>query len=382
MVRYNRPPGRDPSVSSIVDAYREWVDVDEFAVIRNIETEQVFAAMSSKLGNRRHAAKTVARYLPLIKSFEETALDRPMPKGREDHRMVNALFITLTYDHKLYSPVEAYARCSADINRFKAHITKLLRSPYVSLSVKEGTRSGYPASHMILIFYRPLPAFRHKGKWRVQSYELYQKIHAAWQSASGSPNCDIRAIVDNSIDDHGRSRSAIGYAMKYMTKCVEELRDPESRRIAETTNAMMKYTGCRNVIGKSFLQLFGLADDTDMPLDLMEMKNELKLLTKRRDELKAMEAEFSASWGWLASPQYAELIKVYRRIAEVKDRIRELIPPSPWIYVGNKQFRPGERAQMQTWLESFDSYNKVIEEGRHQMDLFAQELFIRTMLST
>lgn len=374
----------DPTVSQIVDGYKEWVGVEEFTVIRNTDTGEYLPAAVSKLGNVKYAMNKRAQLLPVIDAFDSMVLDRPIPGGRDKrHRMGYALLITLTYDHKLYSAVEAYRRCGQDINRFKAQFTKLIDSPYVSMAVKEGTKSGYPAPHLIFIVCRPLPVFLHKDKWRVQDMGLYKAIHEAWFNASGgSYNCDIEAIVGNSVKGTGkRQRGAMSYVLKYITKSSDaDAQDTDSQRLADITHAMMKFTGCRDIIGKKFLAMLGLVGDSSLPLDLIEKKNELKRLQQRKEQLTAMEDRFKGAFGWLASRQYGELCRIDREIARVKAEIRELSPPSPWVYVSTRTFHRSERGQIQTWLESFADANAQIRNGNAQMARFDDDGFIEAML--
>lgn len=374
----------DPSVSAIVEGYREWVGVEEFSVIRNTDTGEYLPCAVSKLGNVKYAINKRAQLQPVIDAFDGMVLDLPIPGGRDKrHRMGYALLITLTYDHKLYSAVEAYRRCGEDINRFKAHFTKLIDSPYVSMAVKEGTKSGYPAPHLIFIVCRPMPVFLHKDKWRVQDKGLYRAIHEAWYQASGgSYNCDIEAIVGNTVKGTGpRQRGAMSYVLKYITKASDaDAQDTESQHLADVTHAMMKYTGCRDIIGKKFLAMLGLVDDSSLPLDLIQKKNELKRLQQRKEELTEMESRFKGAFGWLASPQYGELCRIDREIARVKAEIRAMSPPSPWIYVSTRTFPKSERGQIQTWLESFSQANATIRAGNAQVARFDDEGFIEAML--
>ena len=374
----------DPKVPELLDGYREWVGVEEFSVIKNVETNEYLPCAVSKLGNVKYAIGKRAQLQPVIDAFDDMVLDLPIPGGRDKrHRMGYALLITLTYDHKLYTPVEAYRRCGQDINRFKARFTKLIDSPYVSMAVKEGTKSGYPAPHLIFIVCRPLPVFLHKDRWRVQDKLLYKAIHEAWFDASGgSYNCDIEAIVGNRVRGTGkRQRGAMSYVLKYIMKSSDpDSQDFESQDLADITHAMMKFTGCRDIIGKKFLAMLGLVDDSSLPLDLIEKKNELKRLRDRKEQLTALEERYKGAFGWLASPQYAELCRIDREIERVKAEIRRLSPPSPWVYVSTRTFPKSERGQIQTWLESFSQANATIRAGNAQVARFDDEGFIEAML--
>ena len=78
----------DPSVSAIVEGYREWVGVEEFSVIRNTDTGEYLPCAVSKLGNVKYAINKRAQLQPVIDAFDGMVLDLPIPGGRDKrHRM-------------------------------------------------------------------------------------------------------------------------------------------------------------------------------------------------------------------------------------------------------------------------------------------------------
>lgn len=388
---------RDRKVPEILDGYRQWVSVEDYAVLRNGEGE-FLPSLCCKLGNGKHARRKAAQYAPMIEAFDSQVFDAPIPGCRKEGvRACCAFLITLTYDHKLYTAPEAYRRCGEDINRFKAALRKVLGRfatrgpdgklqpvPYVSMSVKEGTMSGYPAPHLIVITPGTVfPVFRQRnGKWRVQSYQLYRDIHEAWYLASGgSANCDVEAIVGNRVRGRGRERrSAISYALKYVVKSSDgSSSDNESQQLADLTHAMLKYTNQRDIIGRRFLAVLGLVD-AEKDIDLMRMKNELKRLRKRVEYLEEVERVNGAAFGWLGSPQYAELRRSRRRMDELAQEIARIENPQEWFYVGTRRFRPDQKAQLQTWLDSFAAENERIRQQREHSRDYDDPRFIAEMM--
>ena len=388
----------DPSVRRILDEYIRWIGVEDYAVLRNNEGE-FLPSLCCKLGNGKHARRKAAQLQPVLDAFDGQVFDAPIPGCRKDNiRACSAFLITLTYDHKRYTAPEAYRRCGQDINRFKAGLRRVLARfrgrdprtgrlgpvPYVSMSVKEGTKSGYPAPHLIIIMPGTVfPVFRHNGKWRVQDRRLYEQIHEAWYLASGgSYNCDIEAIVGNCVKGNGRTRrSAMSYVLKYVTKSSDgSPTDSESQRLADLTHAMMKYTNQRDIIGKRFLAVLGIGDGSEEDIDLMRMKNELKHLREREEYLAEIETRWGSAFGWLGSPQYAELRRIRRRMDELQQAIARIENPQEWFYVGTKRFRPEQKGQIQAWLDSFSAENERIRQQREHSRDYDDPRFIAEMM--
>lgn len=290
----------EPSLDEIAEEYIRHLNVDSYSVLHNDNGEMI-AIQQSKLGNEKYAQKFYARTAPVMKAFDDFVFDQPVGSGggRDYVRLGHAFFITLTYDHKLYSPIEAYARVSKDINTFKAHLEKIF-GPYVCQTVKESDSSGYPAPHMIFISVKPHLVYLKGEKWRVKDFSLYRRLHALWFDISGSSVSDIEAIVDNRVNSHNPKTgeacrsSAIRYVFKYITKSLSaaDLMDPESGRILIPeddatrvyTLAMTKFTGTRTILSKAFCTFLGVSKG-ELDPRLVELCNELKRLKRRKNYL-------------------------------------------------------------------------------------------------
>ncbi len=371
----------NPSLEDRILAYEKDLDTKEYVTLQNIETGEVMAVPVTKRGNTSYAQRKRAQLLPVVGAFEDLVLDRQKcVKSRGIHRECYALFITMTHDHNKVTMDESWECFTEECNRFKANIRKTIGS-YVSYVVKEGTMSGYSAPHMIMILERPILAKKIRGTWRADRTEdgkdLYRVFHDAWLKASGSPNIDVRAVVDGkvSVRDPATGRtfetSPMRYLLKYVLKAadVEGVRTPEGEKLAKITHAQMKYFGLRDIMGNAFLTVLGLGK-TEEVSDLRRLYNELKLLKSRKCELERRKAEIQGAFGYLFSPEYMELCELPEKIEQIQAKIDEVVPPSVWNYTGAHVFPPSRYEQMRSWLESIDSDNQIRREGkRHSMDL-------------
>ena len=375
----------DPSVEDIVDAYTCWRDEKEYVILHNKETDETFAALAPKRGNVPYARRKRAQMAPIIDAFENMVLEQDVPGGRKNVKLAHCLLVTFTYDHSKISPVDAYRNCTKDINRFKAYLTKLLNSDkndpyrkcgYVSMTVKEGTASGYPAPHMIIIFSRPIPVFKYNGKWRVQSKMIYNKLHEAWERATGSSIVDIQAVVDAKIDSYNPEtkqsfrRSAIRYVLKYVTKTSDyDANLPEKQqRIADNTNAMMKYTGCRDIVGKKFMQMIGLSPDDNIRLD--DPLYELKLLQSRLRKVKKEYDKHKDDFGFILTPLYREYNQLVYDERKLRMQIIMDSPPTKWEFMCVERFPLWMEAERIRYLDAIKRENEILKMGRqHSLDL-------------
>ena len=382
----------NPPLEDRIRALERDIDTKEFVTLVNKESGQRMAVQQSKRGNRHYARNKRSQFDPVISAFEEMVLDRSQCAcSRDLTRDAYALFITFTFDHKVVSMDDSWTGFTDIVNRFKANMRKSLGS-YVSFVVKEGTMSGWSAPHMIMILEQPITAKMIRGSWRAHTTkdgrDLYRLFHDAWMKASGSPNIDVRAIVDGkiSVKDPSTGKvfetSPIRYLLKYVTKSVDiaGVRTPEVERIAKITHAQMKFFGLRDIIGNSFLTMLGLGKSDEVS-DLRQKYNELKLAKTRYNELKAREKEIGGAFGYVMSREYAELCSLPEKIAKIKAEISEVVPPSKWRYEGVRRFTPAYYGNMLSWLESIDSENRILRDGKQQLRNFDHPDFIGYMMA-
>lgn len=382
----------DPPPENILQAYLDDVNTNDRVVLRKVETGEVVPVLAAKRGNIAYSRKKKKQLAPVIEAFENMVLEQSIPGSRRQLKYAHALLVTFTYPHDM-DVVEAWRGTTERINRFKAYLNKLMRgdksdpyhdSGYVSMTIKEGTTSGYPAPHMIIIFARPIRIFRHNRKWRIQDKSVVDKLKEAW-ARTGGGFLDVQAIVNGKIDSENPEtgekfgRSAIRYVLKYVTKCTTSDVDlpDDVRTIADWTHAMMKYTGGRDIIGKKFKQMIGLDPS---PIRLDDPLYELKLMEGRLRKLRKWYDEHCEDFGVILTPEYREMNQLEHDVRVKKLEILQNKPPPEWELITVRAFRPWERLAEQAFMEQIEYENEILRMARqHSKDLEDPE-YIAAML--
>jgi len=269
----------DPRFLPVIkEQFIDYVSNNQYSVLYNPVEDKYIFPLAPKRGNKSYAYKQYKKFEPIMKAFEERSFSKTV-NNRSVKHLTSALLITFTFDHKQWSIPDAWRSVTSAINSFKSYLTKTLGIRYGSFLSKEGTKSGYPAPHLIVLLDNTVAAFRHKGKWRVQSQTLVNNLKEAWSRYSRGSFCDIQAVIEGKIGKH----NAVSYILKYATKTVSlDLKNPNDTAIF--THAFQKLYNLRNQISKDFLQRIDYAP-THTRLDIIS--NELKLRLKERDKLLA-----------------------------------------------------------------------------------------------
>ena len=275
----------------LVRAYREWRDQDVILHFENSNGEYV-EAISPKRGNRQYANRKWRRYRELQSGMDGLKWDFEIPKARSNViRKTHLLFITLTFNRS-YSIQESWQLCTSrggELNRFSARLHKILGNK-ATYKAKEAQVSGYAAPHILCIMDRPLTAFKHKGKWRIQNRKIMEQIKKAWPHGY----VDIMACVDGKVEGRG----VLSYMMKYSTKVVSlDPLYPNKTHIAELTHAWNKIFGTRDVISKQFMQRLNTLHVE--PQEETESEWELTTIEYRPDLILTVQRE---GWGVFRPP--------------------------------------------------------------------------------
>ena len=311
----------------IKEQFINYVSDDKYSVLYNPKEDKYIFPLAPKRGNKSYAYKQGKKFKPIMKAFEERSFSKAV-NSRLAKYLTSALLITFTYDHKLWTIPDAWRSVTSAVNSFKSYLTKTLKISYGSFLSKEGTKSGYPAPHLIILLDNTVAAFRHRGKWRVQSQSLVNDLKNAWARYSCGSFCDIQAIVEGKVG----KRNAISYALKYATKTVSlDLDNPNDTAIY--THAFQKLYNLRNQVSKDFLQRIDHAP-TYTRLDMIS--NELKLLIKERDKFIAVieqqNVPFPIAVALSGRAQYLKgLNQTIERLSREHDRIK--IEDSPWFFI-------------------------------------------------
>jgi len=311
----------------IKEQFIDYVSDDRYSVLYNpVEDKHIFP-LAPKRGNKSYAYKQYKKFKPIMKAFEERSFSASV-NNRSVKHLTSALLVTFTFDHKQWSIPDAWQSVTSAVNSFKSYLTKTLKISYGSFLSKEGTKSGYPAPHLIILLDNTVPAFKHKGKWRVQSKKLVDDLKEAWSRYSRSSFCDIQAVIDGKVG----KRNAMSYVLKYATKTVSlDLENPDDTAIY--THAFQKLYNLRNQVSKDFLQRIEYAP-TYTRLDIIS--NELKLLIRQRDKLLAKINQQNLPFPFaVALSNQAHLLiglnQTIERLLRDKERIK--MEDSPWFFI-------------------------------------------------
>lgn len=224
-------------------------------VLRDMKTGEKVRHLAPKRGNQAYASKYRKKLYDLEIGLNELKLDWPRAKGRDNFWMCRALLITLTFDHKKISMSDAWRNLSKEIAKFKIYLKRVMQfHKILTIAVKEGTTSGYPAPHMIVIMDLPVTckkrysAYAKKNLYRINCNELYYGIHSGGPGdKKGMVDCwthgfiDVQGIVNNQILDGREKKSAVKYVFKYLTKAIDvDNDDPKKKMLGISTLAWQK----------------------------------------------------------------------------------------------------------------------------------------------
>lgn len=244
--------GGKPVEASLYKEYMEWVNCAEVVTIKDLATGQRYARLSPKRGNKAYASKMRKKFKDLEAGMKGLSFDGASRASRPIYRDCQKFLITFTYDPSRNDKFDAWAGMSKDIAKAKVTMKRQLGVNSIrSLLVKEGTQSGYPAPHMLLVIDRPVRCYRHIGKyrresWRLQNQGLLRALKGCWKNGF----VDIQAVVHNKVDGN---KADLEYLFKYMSKSVEV---GGSVGLVEKQNAFQKLYNLRTVqVSKQFQQL-------------------------------------------------------------------------------------------------------------------------------
>lgn len=211
----------DPS--RLYEDFEAWLNDASITYLRDMTTGERVRKLAPKRGNRAYSAKYRKKWSELEVAFDSCQFDEDFG-GRGNMKRCRALLVTFTYDHNRTDLQTAWANVSKDLAQWRVEAKRKLGITRIaSLTVKEGTESGYPAPHMIFILSEPVIAVKHHSKktdavtWRLHSFALLDAIKDVWRHGFA----DVQAIVNHSVSRSGKKKSAMSYVMKYLTKSID-----------------------------------------------------------------------------------------------------------------------------------------------------------------
>jgi hypothetical protein len=243
--------------NDMVKTFLEWKDEECHVNFRNEETGEFLEVLSPKRGNPAYAKNKRKKASEIYQGLKKLDWDYPVPHTRNLVRDTHLLLITLTFDQNATTKEEAWRLLTAEgkaLNRFSANMSKILGTK-ATWKVKEATKSGYPAPHILVVVDRPVRAFRYKMKWRIQSEKVLDRLRRVWPYGF----IDVLAVISSKVGKHG----VVYYLMKYLTKSISfsykgdgsfDSGQWEKEKAAIKTHVWNKVFRCRDVLSKAFKQ--------------------------------------------------------------------------------------------------------------------------------
>ncbi len=306
-----------------------------FNVLKNVDTLQYLSVPAPIRGNKSYARRKLKSLLPIFDFIKNGYKFTQNVKGRRTGSVVrtNALLITLTFNHKKYTPSDAWLSLkgvNSIINQFKAGLRKKFGS-YSAVVVKEGTESSYPAPHIILLLDKPILAHKVRDSWYLGDNfkrDLLDDLQNIWCRLSGS-FLKANAIVDS---------WGFTYAFKYITKGV----NPHAFQFKDTkksdftcinTHMFHKLFDLNDIISKKFLETLGYVKKMNI---LDKLHSKLKL---EKSSLSAVVSQIQAVGGFspLALSLYPRLFSDFRDLIRGVADIQQCIVAekrnfTPWVF--------------------------------------------------
>jgi len=241
----------------MVETFFEWIEEECYVNLVNNETGEFLEVLSPKRGNPAYARNKRKKASEIHQGLKKLDWDYPVPHARNLVRDTHLLLITLTFNQKAIIKEEAWRLLTAKgkaFNRFSANLSKILGTK-ATWKIKEATKSGYPAPHILVMLDSPVRAFRYKMKWRIQSEKALDRLRRAWPYGF----IDVRAVISSKVGKYG----VVYYMMKCLTKTIGfNCRNNDSidsvqweeQRAAVLTHVWNKVFRCRDVLSKAFKQ--------------------------------------------------------------------------------------------------------------------------------
>jgi hypothetical protein len=245
----------------------KWMDDASVVYLRGLDGESV-GVLASKRGNYAFASRYKKKFRALDKIMMGFEWSRPL-SNHSDDQLCFALLITPTFDRTDLTIQEAWESLTSEIAKLRYVLGRDLWASVASITVKEGTKSGYPAPHILIIFDRPILCYRHvsthkshpgRVTYRIKNERLWLKLKSRWHHG----HVDIQGVVQGDVVDldHNTVMSAPKYLFKYLIKAVQvDGTAPIESNIPLTTTAWQKLFRLRPIhVSKSFKVRFGRLD--------------------------------------------------------------------------------------------------------------------------
>jgi len=207
----------------LVKSFFDWHEIESITTMINPQGENV-TFQAPRRGNYSFARKKKKLMNWIEDGLKGLKLWWPAG-GRSVMFYTHILMITLTHKRSgdPREKQEAWQNETDEIRKWRSKVARALGVSIASITVKEGTENGFPASHVLLMLDKPVLVFRHvgqKGKitYRLQNNTVLGKLKRFWPHGF----VDVEGVAS-------KSEEPIKYVLKYMTKglsknCIDKYR--------------------------------------------------------------------------------------------------------------------------------------------------------------
>ncbi len=239
----------------MVETFFSWIGQECYVNLINNSTGEYLELLSPKRGNSAYARNKRKKASEIYQGLKRLDWDYSVPHTRNLVRDTHLLLVTLTFNQRTMRKEEAWRLLTAKgkaFNRFSANLSKIFGMK-ATWKVKEATKSGYPAPHILVMVDRPVRAFRYKMRWRMQSEKGLERLRRAWPYGF----IDVQAVISGRVGRYG----VVAYLMKYLTKSLSvrartsgflDSEQWKKDRAAVLTHVWNKVFRCRDVLSKAF----------------------------------------------------------------------------------------------------------------------------------
>lgn len=203
--------------------FENWVEDASITYIRNMQTGEKVRKLAPKRGNKAYAANYKKRMNALTEAIANCQLDEPFGSTGKYFK-TKAILVTFTYKQADISLQAAWANVSSDLAKWKIQAKRKLGIKSIAtLAIKEGTQSGYPAPHMLILLSSPVIVHRHESAkghgitWRLHSLPILDSLKNSWHRGF----IDVQGIINKKVSNGNSKVSIVRYLFKYLTKAID-----------------------------------------------------------------------------------------------------------------------------------------------------------------
>jgi len=196
----------------LLTQFVDWHGIQSMTRLKDLTTGEVVEFQAPKRGNHAFARKKRRQFQAINKGLDGMEWYSQI-EGRGIMFRTHLIFLTLTYkrgDLPLDKQT-SWQYCTKEVAKFRYKLSRLLRCGIASITVKEGTRDGYPAPHIMVVLNTPVTVKRHVNgegmvTYRLQNGKLLGRLRGFWSHGF----IDVQGVASGS--------KPIEYVSKYMTK--------------------------------------------------------------------------------------------------------------------------------------------------------------------